>query len=43
MGKKTGAINDAIKDTEKEVAELIEKAMDIYITTMISNTLQKVS
>ncbi len=43
QGKKTGAINDAIKDTEKEVAEMIEKAMDIYITTMISNTLQKVS
>jgi len=41
MGKKTGAINDALKDTEKEVAELIEKAMTEVITTLISDTLAK--
>lgn len=41
MGKKTGAINDALKDTEKEVAELIEKAMSEVITTLISDTLAK--
>lgn len=41
MGKKTGAINDALKDTEKEVAELIEKAMGEVITTLISDTLVK--
>lgn len=41
MGKKTGAINDALKDTEKEVAELIEKAMTEVITTLISDTLVK--
>lgn len=41
MGKKTGAINDALKDTEKEVAELIEKAMSEVITTLISDTLVK--
>lgn len=41
MGKKTGAINDALKDVEKEVAELIEKAMGEVITTLISDTLAK--
>lgn len=39
MGKKTGAINDALKDTEKEIEKMISVAMEDVITTLISDTL----
>jgi hypothetical protein len=41
MGKKTGAINDALKDVEKEVENMISIGMEEVITTLISDTLAK--
>ena len=39
MGKKTDALGDAIKDSEKEIEKMISVAMEEVITTLISDTL----
>jgi len=40
MGKKTGAINDALEETNEEIQRLISDAMDNIITSLISDTLE---